>query len=881
MRKIIALFSVMVLLCCSAYAKWDTGGGGNAKDVKVDTALFTTNLSSTDNTVQKSLDTLDDLSISPAGSDTQVQFNDGGSTFGGDAGMVYNKTTNLLTMTDGSLKVTDSTNANYTATLDADDAEIEMNPGSAISTFIWNESNVDVDYRFEGDGSHANLLLMDGGTGQVAVGGGYAGATYQAIFTLNQNSKAIDWYHDNSSGWYEHQTDGSRYWYNNGGRVQANFDSFSTSLAEPSTLRLRLSNNATVGTKTASVGGQIIGRLGFQGVDSGTNFDYGAYIDGIQDGTAGTTVPMKLEMAVYSSTAIKNKMTLENSCVTIGIDNASGSVNTPGAIRLWSDGDSASHVTIQAATCTTTQTYRWPTADGTNGKALVTNGNGYLTWGSAEATPSGTYTSIQFNDSGTMGGDAGLLYNKTTDKLITGSIDISKSTVYYVPIDGDIQTYIDALPAGGGVLVLAYGEYTITSPLNISKPVTIIGQGRSRTFITVNSASITGFNITYSYVTIKGLSIRTMQDGCVGITVDGSGGTTPLQDIQIFDVNIYYGGSATSALGEGCLLVKDSSFWVDNCEFEINASDASTADFYCIKVINSSNTDPFSGWGRIYHSFLDIITVNTTGNACVIQETNSGTPTYSLQMSLVDSWVYCQNNNVSGGCYAVSVDGSNCYIGTDRSYLGVTGVSSTKFELAATGTSTAHLESSSLASGLKTGAVTTPNTYLYGTSISISESDTTTGYYTKFIGSDQTGNITYHLPETDGTNGQALVTNGAGYLSFSTVGGSGGQDTVEVKTDTYNVTTSDKGKVLCMNTDTAETFVLPSVAAGDIGTYFTFIRSNMGRVAVTASDSDVILDSSAAGEIYNNTESYATITLVLATETQWLTKGGYGSWSTN
>jgi hypothetical protein len=37
---------------------------------------------------------------SPGGSDTQVQFNDGG-TFGGDAGLVFNKTTNVLTVAGG------------------------------------------------------------------------------------------------------------------------------------------------------------------------------------------------------------------------------------------------------------------------------------------------------------------------------------------------------------------------------------------------------------------------------------------------------------------------------------------------------------------------------------------------------------------------------------------------------------------------------------------------------------------------------------------------------------------------------------------------------------------------------------------------------------
>jgi hypothetical protein len=35
---------------------------------------------------------------SPGGSDTQVQFNDGGSTFGGDSGLTYNKTTDNLTV---------------------------------------------------------------------------------------------------------------------------------------------------------------------------------------------------------------------------------------------------------------------------------------------------------------------------------------------------------------------------------------------------------------------------------------------------------------------------------------------------------------------------------------------------------------------------------------------------------------------------------------------------------------------------------------------------------------------------------------------------------------------------------------------------------------
>jgi hypothetical protein len=45
-------------------------------------------------------------STAAAGSDTHVQFNDGGTAFGGDAGLVYNKTTDVLT--SGKLATTDT-----------------------------------------------------------------------------------------------------------------------------------------------------------------------------------------------------------------------------------------------------------------------------------------------------------------------------------------------------------------------------------------------------------------------------------------------------------------------------------------------------------------------------------------------------------------------------------------------------------------------------------------------------------------------------------------------------------------------------------------------------------------------------------------------------
>lgn len=52
---------------------------------------------------------------SPGGSNTQVQFNDGGSSFGGDAGLTYNKTTDTLSIAGG-LNLTGSLNASGSLT---------------------------------------------------------------------------------------------------------------------------------------------------------------------------------------------------------------------------------------------------------------------------------------------------------------------------------------------------------------------------------------------------------------------------------------------------------------------------------------------------------------------------------------------------------------------------------------------------------------------------------------------------------------------------------------------------------------------------------------------------------------------------------------------
>jgi hypothetical protein len=60
-------------------------------------------------------------------------------------------------------------------------------------------------------------------------------------------------------------------------------------------------------------------------------------------------------------------------------------------------------------------TYTLPTADGTNGQVLATNGSGALSWATGGGgSVAGSDTQIQFNNSGAFGGSSILTFNKST-----------------------------------------------------------------------------------------------------------------------------------------------------------------------------------------------------------------------------------------------------------------------------------------------------------------------------------------------------------------------------------------------------------------------------------------------------------------------------------
>jgi hypothetical protein len=123
-------------------------------------------------------------------------------------------------------------------------------------------------------------------------------------------------------------------------------------------------------------------------------------------------------------------------------DGSNVQLGATGALRL-ADLDSSNYIGIKAPnTVASNVTYTLPSADGSNGQALTTNGSGTLAWTSLSATPGGSSTQIQFNSSGSFGGSSNLTWDGVNVQLgATGAMRFA---------DTDSSNYI-ALKAPGTV----------------------------------------------------------------------------------------------------------------------------------------------------------------------------------------------------------------------------------------------------------------------------------------------------------------------------------------------------------------------------------------------------------------------------------------------
>ena len=96
--------------------------------------------------------------------------------------------------------------------------------------------------------------------------------------------------------------------------------------------------------------------------------------------------------------------------------------NTAPIFKIYSANNQSEVFKVQGTNITVANAYVLPITDGTAGQAITTDGTGNLSFTSLSATPAGSNTQVQFNDSGSFGGTDAFTFNKETSTLQTGVV---------------------------------------------------------------------------------------------------------------------------------------------------------------------------------------------------------------------------------------------------------------------------------------------------------------------------------------------------------------------------------------------------------------------------------------------------------------------------
>lgn len=100
-------------------------------------------------------------------------------------------------------------------------------------------------------------------------------------------------------------------------------------------------------------------------------------------------------------------------------DNGSGS---DPIFKIFNASNSGEVFKVQGSTIRINDAYNMPTADGTSGQVLKTDGSGTITFGSIPA--SGSNTHVQFNDGGNLAGDSDFTFDKSSNTLQVTNLDV-------------------------------------------------------------------------------------------------------------------------------------------------------------------------------------------------------------------------------------------------------------------------------------------------------------------------------------------------------------------------------------------------------------------------------------------------------------------------
>jgi hypothetical protein len=151
--------------------------------------------------------------------------------------------------------------------------------------------------------------------------------------------------------------------------------------------------------------------------------------------TTATTSPTTGSLRVAGGAGINQNLFIGG---TLVVEDERIEIRTSGDLRFFNTANTR-YVALSAPDAISeNKTYILPSADGTVGQFLRTNGSGVLSWatagGAAELTAAGLTTQVQFNDNGTFGSNTNFTFDPTSQLLsapkitASGAVTISDNT---------------------------------------------------------------------------------------------------------------------------------------------------------------------------------------------------------------------------------------------------------------------------------------------------------------------------------------------------------------------------------------------------------------------------------------------------------------------
>lgn len=162
-------------------------------------------------------------------------------------------------------------------------------------------------------------------------------------------------------------------------------------------------------------------------VDSGTLF-----VDSANDTVSIGSTNSNEKLFINGSLRLGTNPSIKYSGAHVDIKHANGTGtvvrirdndnNTAPIFKVYGANNESEVFKVQGTNVTVANAYVLPISDGTAGQAITTDGTGNLSFTTLSATPAGSNTQVQFNDSDSFGGTDAFTFNKETSTLRTGVV---------------------------------------------------------------------------------------------------------------------------------------------------------------------------------------------------------------------------------------------------------------------------------------------------------------------------------------------------------------------------------------------------------------------------------------------------------------------------